>query len=163
MWDKLRAAIVLLGLAGAAAYLCWREGEVVAGIAQVVDGDTVRIAGAVIRLKGLDAPEMQQTCSRGGETYRCGEAARGALVRLASDGIMRCRIEGKDKYRRALGRCFVHDEDVGARLVQSGWAVGYGGYRLEEVRAQADKAGLWSGSFQKPADWRREHRPAGPH
>ena len=159
MWDFLRALLVLAGLAGAAAYLFWRDEDVVVGFAQVIDGDTVRIDRTVIRLKGLDAPEIHQTCTRGGESYRCGETARTALARMAGEGVTTCRVLGHDRYRRVLGRCSVEGEDVGARLVAGGLAVGYGGYGAEEARARADKIGLWNGSFQRPEDWRREHRP----
>jgi len=159
VWDLVRALLVLAGFSGLAGYLYWREDEVVVGMADVVDGDTLRISGKVIRLKGLDAPELQQTCNRGNATYRCGETARSALARAADDGVMTCRIVGRDRYRRALGWCLVREQDVGALLVSKGLAVAYGGYGPEEARARADKAGLWAGSFQMPEDWRREHRP----
>ena len=32
------------------------------GPARVIDGDTIVIAGERIRLHGIDAPEMKQTC-----------------------------------------------------------------------------------------------------
>jgi len=128
----------------------------------VIDGDTVRIDGTVIRLKGLDAPELHQTCNRGTQAYRCGEVAKGALMRMAAHDTMVCRVAGQDRYRRALARCSVHDEDVGSKLVREGLAIAYGGYRAEEILARTRKAGLWSGTFQKPEDWRREQR-AGEH
>ena len=71
---------------------------------------------------------------------------------------MVCRVAGQDRYRRALARCSVDDEDVGSKLVGKGLAIAYGGYRVEETLARARKAGLWSGTFEKPEDWRREHR-----
>jgi endonuclease YncB( thermonuclease family) len=159
LWDLLRAMVVLLGLAGAAGYLYWSDQDVIAGVAHVVDGDTVRIDGTVIRLKGLDAPEMHQTCHQGSQSYACGEVAKGALVRMAAHGVMICRVAGQDRYRRTLAHCSVDGEDVGSKLVADGLAIGYGGYRAEETLARARKAGLWSGTFQKPEDWRREHRP----
>ena len=33
-----------------------------AGAARVVDGDTLEVKGEKLRLQGIDAPEMAQTC-----------------------------------------------------------------------------------------------------
>jgi endonuclease YncB( thermonuclease family) len=35
----------------------------VSGPATVVDGDTLVVAGEHVRLQGIDAPEMHQTCT----------------------------------------------------------------------------------------------------
>jgi hypothetical protein len=43
-------------------------GAELAETAQVVDGDTISLAGARIRLWGIDAPERAQTCKGGAET-----------------------------------------------------------------------------------------------
>src|SRR4029453_2936898 len=43
----------------------------VAGDALVNDGDTVTLKGQRIRLRGIDAPEYNQTCEKGGATYAC--------------------------------------------------------------------------------------------
>src|SRR5262245_25083724 len=55
----------------------------VGGDAVVNDGDTITLKGQRIRLSGIDAPEYNQTCEKGGATYACGRAAREALARLA--------------------------------------------------------------------------------
>jgi len=36
------------------------------GTALIVDGDTITISGNKIRLNGIDTPEQNQTCRRGG-------------------------------------------------------------------------------------------------
>ena len=38
------------------------EPETIAGIAAVIDGDTIRMGETVIRLFDIDAPELAQTC-----------------------------------------------------------------------------------------------------
>src|SRR5689334_16861478 len=54
-----------------------------AGVARVIDGDTIDVQGTRIRLEGIDAPEIAQTCaSRMLGTWRCGEAAAAAMRRL---------------------------------------------------------------------------------
>ena len=49
------------------------------GIARVIDGDTLAISGARIRLHGIDAPESRQLCQKDGQSYRCGQQATVAL------------------------------------------------------------------------------------
>lgn len=158
---RIALAFVLLALVAGGLWLAWgREEPVVAGAAHVVDGDTIRIAGRAIRLKGLDAPEMRQSCTRAGQPILCGEEARAALVARIAARIVTCRVEGRDRYRRALAVCAAGGEDLGAWLVAEGLAVGYaGGYAWEEARARIAGRGLWSGTFQRPAEWRRERRP----
>lgn len=67
--------VVFLGSASA-------ETAVISGRAEVLDGDTLTVGGIPVRLVGIDAPELRQTCKDqvGGE-YPCGEAASGALIR----------------------------------------------------------------------------------
>src|SRR5919201_1879976 len=53
-----------------------------AGDAVINDGDTITLKGERIRLRGIDAPEYNQSCEKGGTAYACGRAAREALARL---------------------------------------------------------------------------------
>jgi endonuclease YncB( thermonuclease family) len=46
----------------------------VAGPATVIDGDTVVITQR-IRLQGIDAPELHQTCTAYGQQWACGRTA----------------------------------------------------------------------------------------
>ena len=50
------------------------------GIARVVDGDTLTIGAAKIRLQGIDAPETDQVClNASGQQWTCGLEARDRL------------------------------------------------------------------------------------
>ena len=75
---------------------------------------------------------------------------------------MRCSDEGKDRYGRTLGICYVGDIDLQAEMVKSGMAVAYlrysNRYEQEQHYAKKAKAGMWSGEFQEPETWRRENR-----
>ncbi len=50
------------------------------GPPEVVDGETVRIAGKTFRLYGIDAPDIAQTCEIRGRTYNCGRVSMTALM-----------------------------------------------------------------------------------
>jgi endonuclease YncB( thermonuclease family) len=129
-------------------------GRMLEGSVFVVDGDTLRVGEVSVRLKGLDAPELDQICERSGRSYRCGEYAREALVRLVAGRPVRCRADGRDRYRRSLARCSVGERDLGATMVEQGDAVAYGDYEAEEARARTRRAGIWAGSFEEPRLWR---------
>jgi endonuclease YncB( thermonuclease family) len=158
---RLLKQLLSLAIALAAALGAWwavqPAGRAVTGVAQVTDGDSLRVNGVEIRLKGIDAPELRQTCEREGQPYRCGQEARSVLLRRLSESEITCRIEGRDRYRRALATCALDGDDIGAWLVEQGWAVGYRDYEREEARARSRSAGLWAGTFQRPVEWRREN------
>ncbi len=158
----IASLIAALALAGGAGLVLKPSGRTLEGRAQVTDGDTIRIGEARIRLKGIDAPEMEQRCSRSGRSYACGETARRALIDLVSDETVRCRAAGRDRYRRILARCTVNGNDIGTAMVENGWAVSYGrDYDAEEARARSRAAGLWQGEFERPQDWRRQNAAGG--
>jgi endonuclease YncB( thermonuclease family) len=144
-------AVVVIHVSGVA------EGPALTGKVDVIDGDSLRLDGREVRLAGIDAPELHQICERGGRPYECGRIARRVLAEKRLAGNMTCRLGGTDRYGRALGRCFVGAEDVNAAMVREGWAVSYGRYEHEEGEARAARRGLWQGTFERPADWRRAH------
>ena len=53
------------------------------GSVQVVDGDSLKAGDEQIRLLGIDAPELRQTCRDAqGRGWQCGRAARTRLAEL---------------------------------------------------------------------------------
>lgn len=156
--DALGAVLALAALAALATALERHSPKTsVAGAARAIDGDSLRVAGREIRLAGLDAPELRQTCRRDGQAYACGEAARAELRRMIAGGAVACAVQGRDKYGRDLARCSVQGEDIGASLVRRGFAVAYGDYAEEEEQARRARLGLWAGTFDPPSDWRKAH------
>lgn len=155
--DMLLAAAVLAGLAALARQIPELP-EDFAGPAFAIDGDTLDMLGTRVRLKGIDAPELQQTCTRQGAAWPCGTAARRALETQVRGRMVSCSARARDRYDRPLAGCTVDGADLGAYLVREGWAIAYGGgYGAEEAAAKAAGRGIWSGAFQAPAAWRAEH------
>src|SRR5688572_13845217 len=74
--------------------------------ANAIDGDSLRADGEEIRLLGIDAPELRQTCrDHQGRNWACGRDARDQLRRILARGKVRCAVAEKDRYGRTLARC----------------------------------------------------------
>jgi endonuclease YncB( thermonuclease family) len=164
---------VASALAGALAFallLLLPAGETAArdalsGLARVIDGDTLEIAGERVRLEGIDAPEMAQTCGGpAGAKWACGRSAAEALEHVLAGAKVECRDRGTDKYGRMLGVCFAGRRDINAQMVREGqaWAfVKYShSYVQQEAEARALKVGIWQGEAE-PAWVFRARRWAG--
>jgi endonuclease YncB( thermonuclease family) len=154
----LALAVAILGaLALVAGHERFNALETRAGIPQVVDGDSLTLDGARLRLVGIDAPELGQTCAGPRGDYPCGREARSALARLVGRSQVTCEARRRDRYDRLLARCEAGGVDLNRAMVEQGWAVAYGEHDDAERAARHAGRGLWAGSFQRPQDWRRIH------
>jgi endonuclease YncB( thermonuclease family) len=137
----------------------WLFPTIVEGQARVIDGDTVDVAGRRIRLQGIDAPELRQTCVRGGHSFSCGRDVRAQLIAFLAERPVRCRVVDIDVYRRAVARCSVGADDIGFWIVSTGLALATegGAYASAQQDAQRERRGLWSGEWQEPRRFREEH------
>lgn len=132
----------------------------------ITDGDTLRIGTVKIRLWGIDAPESKQECDGSdGKPYPCGERAKQALEAMAFGREAVCEVVDTDRYGRTVAHCSVGGTDINDRMVRTGNAVEYrryshGAFAEAERGAKAAKAGIWSGRFTMPEEWRRERRTA---
>jgi endonuclease YncB( thermonuclease family) len=70
----------------------------ITGKSCIVDGDTIHIGDTKIRLHGIDAPEMRQTCTHGGREWACGVLAKQALQRLVLGQADTCKGDKRDRY-----------------------------------------------------------------
>lgn len=125
---------------------------------RVVDGDSLESDGERLRLWGIDAPELQQTCDRAGRVWPCGRESRNALRTLAREGRFSCVTTGIDKYDRWLVECDLNGRSVNETLVREGWAIAYGGFDRAEAEARNAERGIWSGNFERPSGWRDANR-----
>lgn len=156
-------AIAILGLLALVAARLDPPPPPVSGQARASDGDSFRLGEDRVRLLGLDAPELAQTCAGAdGAQWACGRAARDRMAGLLASGTVDCVPEDKDQYDRLLARCTVRGKDLGATLVAEGLAVSSGDYWREEQAARTTELGIWAGGFERPRDWRDDHpRPQG--
>jgi len=127
------------------------------GSASVSDGDGLRLNGQRIRLHGVDAFELYQTCENG----PCGRAAKAALEALVEGRQVACEPVDTDRYGRTIAYCRANGVDLGEQLVLQGHALAFRRYSTEYVDeedlARSRRAGAWTGAFDNPADWRRAH------
>jgi endonuclease YncB( thermonuclease family) len=147
------AFLVLACLPGLAA------AEEILAPARVIDGDTVDVAGLAIRLEGIDAPELAQTCrDAGGGEVACGRDAARHLEMLIGGREILCTGTARDGYGRLIARCDAGSGDLGRQMVADGAALAFAkfsdAYAAEEAMARKAGTGLWAMTFETPWDWR---------
>ncbi|CUS39352.1 conserved hypothetical protein [Candidatus Nitrospira nitrificans] len=80
---------------------------------RVVDGDTIRVGGERIRLRGIDTPELSELQ---------GPAAKQRLEELLRSGAIRIEPHGRDVYNRLLADVFVNEQNVAEILRSEGFS-----------------------------------------
>ena len=141
------------------------QDDTVAGAAAAVDGDTLIVDGATVRLMGVDAAEVEQTCSEWHgnvqRDYPCGAQAAAFLQSLVAGRAVSCVSRGTAAEDAVLGVCYAAGIDLAEAIANAGWGVPL---RDQSVRyvAASDAArlaqrGLWAGKFDEPAAWRASH------
>lgn len=138
-----------------------RPPEIIEGRASALSGDTLEIDDVVIRLAGVEAPELTQRCrNERGRFWRCGRSARNALRRLVRRRSVTCTVEQRLDENMRSAICAVGNTDIGARLVREGRVFASGGvlttrYSDEAAEAKKDQRGIWRGEAERPEDFRR--------
>lgn len=135
-------------------------GQVVA----VADGDSITVLDGdkvqhKVRLWGIDAPEK-------GQDY--GNRSRQAVSEMVFQQSVKVDVVGKDRYGRSIGKVYVGDLYVNLAMIKKGMAWWYRQYapkdfelRDAEVKAKADKVGLWGREDAMPPwEWRKKGRTA---
>ena len=132
------------------------------GQIKVVDADTIIVNNEKIRLYGIDAPETKQYCYIEKEAWPCGKQATEYLKNLLKDvspHSLYCKISSKDSYGRSIGVCYIEDQNINSKLVESGWALAYKQYSKDYINveklASKKKIGIWQGEFIEPWNWRK--------
>jgi micrococcal nuclease len=107
---------------------------VIQGQATVIDGDTIRVAGAKVRLEGVDAEELNEPN---------GYSAKAAMEAIIAGKPVRCTLSGAKSYDREVGTCEnFQGLELNAEIIRQGRALdcerySHGKYRgLEPVGAR---------------------------
>jgi endonuclease YncB( thermonuclease family) len=151
LWRLATAFVAIVGFR--------RRTAPLTGPAKVIDGDTIVVAGQLVRLHGIDAPELDQPFWWRGEQLVCGMMAMAALEALTAGVKLRCEPVEQDRHGRLVAKVFSpNGVDISRRLVSAGWALAYRRYSTDYVDAEEEarraKRGMWRGSFVKPWVWR---------
>jgi micrococcal nuclease len=107
----------------------------IAGSAQVLDGDTLKIDGTTYRLWGIDAPELHEPL---------GKYAKHRLTEMTHNRTVKCTDKGSRSHGRVIAVCYVQLVELNRWMVQEGYALdcaAYSGgkyrmYERESARAQ---------------------------
>ena len=133
--------------------------KIIEGKVKIIDGDTIHIEKNKIRLHGIDAPEIDQTCTIKDKVWNCGIESSLELKKLILDNNISCVVSDIDKYNRYIAECFINNKNINKLMVRNGWAIAYRYYSLDfiedEKLAEKDKNGLWQGKFQEPYLYRK--------
>jgi endonuclease YncB( thermonuclease family) len=134
------------------------------GPIRVIDADTIDVGGDRVRLFGLDAPEIGQPCVLAGRTIDCGTWVSD-LVKARFEGRQaRCTTRDIDRYGRIVATCDVAGADMGAVIVNEGWAIAYRRfsdiYDLQEKAAAVAGRGLWAAAMDDPENYRATNAAA---
>jgi len=137
------------------------EGNITGNVI-IIDGDTLKINGIHIRLHGIDAPEIGQSCWRNDVEYQCGMDAKLYLQQLVNNHSVVCKPLKKDQYGRDIAKCVNYKNiDINAMMVSSGNAIAYLYYSQDYASYQAEarkkKRGIWAGHFIEPYYYRKEN------
>lgn len=167
-WSSRLARIILQGAAAALALAIApapaAATEKFVGVPRIVDGDTLAFDGQRVRIRGIDAPETSQTCSRRGVDEPCGVLSTQALAGKIGSGTVVCLSEERDDHNRPIAVCRLGTLDLGAWMVETGHAVAFVRYVRDyvplETAARRQGLGIWGTSFEMPWDYRHRTSPA---
>jgi endonuclease YncB( thermonuclease family) len=142
-----------------------QERTIVGKVVEVLDGDTITVQDEqqkqhIIRLAGIDAPEVNQDH---------GKKARKYLSDLVLDKAVSVTTSKIDRTGEFVGKVLVYGRDVGLEMVMAGLAWHYKQYANEqndrdrqifegaELHARKSRFNLWSSSRPTPPwEFRKE-------
>lgn len=154
---------IILGAFLAACALPAAAQSTISGPARAGDGDSLTVSGISVRLYGIDAPELGQTCFRASTAWKCGEEARRQLQAMLDGQQVHCRRLDSDEYGRTLAICTAGQTELNQAMVESGWATAFrrysDAYIAQELNAKNAGLGIWSSDFEAPADFRHRREP----
>ena len=130
-------------------------------VPKIAGGDLLKFGDQRVRLFGIDAPELTQTCDHG--VWAAGRIAKEALRKLIADRPVRCeQVDWDGRNKGPISRCFVDDTDLSAAMVERGlaWASVRDSavYVDVERRAATNGVGLHAHKCVPAWEWRELSR-----
>ena len=139
--------------------LCWQTpllADTITGrVERVIDGDTVIVENARVRLAEIDAPELSQPH---------GPEAKMALADMITGKRVTVTYTRRDRYGRLLATIHLGHTNINLTMVEAGHAWRYryarktGMIAEAERSAMARKCGIWSNPRPKPPWQHRKPR-----
>ncbi len=119
-----------------------------------IDTAHLKIGEGTILLPGIEPLPLDQECGEGDETWPCGMRARTAFRAFLRSRSIRCTVptDFVEKEQTKSSECTVGGGDIGAWLIQNGWAKAKpdGPYADREARAQKAGRGVWGHAPSPP-------------
>lgn len=116
------------------------------------------MTGVRVRLAFVDAPEAKQTCEKDGADWACGDEATATLAAIIAGQQLTCTVIDTDVYGRQVAQCHTRVFELGQEMVRRGMAIALVNAPYEYGQAaqvaQRLSYGLWSSTFELPANWR---------
>lgn len=131
------------------------------GVSRVLSGDTLVLNNSyIVKLYGIAAPDIKQSCAaRDGRGYKCGQQSANWLSEWLSDNEIKCHILKDNGEGFLQGVCLLGPYDIGAAIVNAGWAVADARdtpvYQAYQEQASNNRRGIWDGKFYFPWDWQK--------
>ncbi len=109
---------------------------------EIIDGDTLVVAGTRLDLVGIKAPVPGTRCTVAGKSIDCGRISTTALLDLTAGAKVVCQPLGKGR-----ARCHAGGYDLSEGMAYTGWAVAdppeTSPYARQEKSARARGRGMW--------------------
>lgn len=131
----------------------------ITGTAEAIDSDLFLLDGYRVYLVGVESVEAAQGCLIGNQTWECYPAAVRQLQTILAEGTVICEVmSGPNFLNQVIAACTVNGEDIGERMVRTGYALTIPAeseaYAAALAAAQAAGVGFWQGMVAQPSEWR---------
>ncbi|MGD9538508.1 MAG: thermonuclease family protein [Alphaproteobacteria bacterium] len=130
----------------------------ISGRAKAIEGDLLEVGGTRVRLFGIDAPEIEQTCRVMIFVWGCGQDAQKMLSALIAEHTVRCVEMARDPNGVPAALCETEAAQLNETMVRIGMALASPAeprsFASEEAAAAREGIGVWRSKFDKPWEWR---------
>lgn len=165
MVPNTRSILLLMVIAGAGLWPPLGNAYSIQGLGIVQDDGSLLVGGQRVQLFGIYMPPSDRQCDTTWIPIRCANRSVVQLNRIAK-GFLYCDVQGETATGQLIAICyqgqtaFEPGQDLGAYLVQQGWALATPDapfeYHALEKLARTRELGLWGwsvDSISKPP-WR---------